>query len=154
MCNIQLTPLIYLICWLWCWKQIKFEDLVFCTEMNYLWTFMLWWGQVCHQVHWTKIQSMKRFHWVNNPIASIDGVDHLLRAINCHPSLEDVHLRNMRGPNINSYNNILCSLFGGENQNITHMDLFSNNIKTMGGTDLPDFLATTRRLESVAPGTQ
>ncbi|KAL7528646.1 hypothetical protein ACHAXR_002543 [Thalassiosira sp. AJA248-18] len=90
---------------------------------------------------------LERFSWMRNPIESMDDVNNLLGCINRHPSLSEVHLKLFCGAGVNGYS-VLCSLLTG-NGNFKSIDLESNGIRTMGGTHLPDFLASNPPLEQL-----
>ncbi|KAL7525258.1 hypothetical protein ACHAXR_003189 [Thalassiosira sp. AJA248-18] len=87
------------------------------------------------------------FKWVNNPINSVEGVGRLVEAINSLTSLKSVLLENCCGDNVNGYS-ILRSLLT-MNENLDIIDLDSDNIQTMGGTHLSDFLATNPPLRKL-----
>ena len=92
-------------------------------------------------------QLLKRLRWANNPIDSMNDATHLVEAIIGHPLLDWVRLENCFGGNVNAHD-ILCSLFTC-NKHFSYIHLDSNNIRTEGGTEIPDFLARNPPLEEL-----
>ena len=85
-------------------------------------------------------QTLESFGWANTQIDNIDDVNHLVRVIISHSSIEEVRLEDCFGENINSYD-VLRTLLDSEKQ-FTSIDFDGNNIQTGGGTEIPDFIAT------------
>ncbi|KAL7537176.1 hypothetical protein ACHAXR_007645 [Thalassiosira sp. AJA248-18] len=89
--------------------------------------------------------NLDSYQWLNNPIGCSSDLGHLLDAINGLPSLERIGLSRCCGRNLNGYSTLRSIITG--NQYCEDIDLSSNNIRTMGSTHLPDFLATNPPLK-------
>ena len=85
-------------------------------------------------------QKLEQFFWGNNPIESMNDVNHLVEVVISHPRIYCINLNNCFGENVDVYS-MLCSLLASGKQ-CSWIDLSSNNIRTGGRTELPDFLAT------------
>ena len=90
---------------------------------------------------------LQQFYWGNNPIESMGGANRLVNAIISHPSIDKITLENCFGENVNAYD-VLCSLLASSKQ-FSYIDLETNNIRTGGRTEIPDFLATNPPLETL-----
>ncbi|KAL7527690.1 hypothetical protein ACHAXR_004966 [Thalassiosira sp. AJA248-18] len=88
------------------------------------------------------------FFWMKNPINSTENVHRLVEAVNSLPSLENISLEGCCGDPVNGYS-ILCSLLTHHQNCKVIIDLDLNNIRTLGGTHLPDFLATNPPLQEL-----
>jgi len=91
---------------------------------------------------------LEEFVWINNDLGSMDNANHLLGALCSLLSIRRIHLQNSCGENVNGYD-ILRSLVSS-NAQLKDIDLSSNNIWTMGGTHLSDYLATNPPLEELS----
>ena len=92
-------------------------------------------------------QQLKAFAWADNPIESLDDANHLVEAVIIHPTVDLIRLENCFGEDICAYS-ILCSILAS-NKEFSHIDLETNNIRTGGGTEIPDFLAKNPPLNSL-----
>ena len=78
----------------------------------------------------------------------MDDANCLIEAIISHPSIDVIGLENCFGDNVNACG-ILFSLLLASNKEFSHIDLDSNNIRTGGGTEIPDYLATNPPLKEL-----
>eukprot|EP00571_Detonula_confervacea_P010196 CAMPEP_0172307744 /NCGR_PEP_ID=MMETSP1058-20130122/8529_1 /TAXON_ID=83371 /ORGANISM="Detonula confervacea, Strain CCMP 353" /LENGTH=501 /DNA_ID=CAMNT_0013019993 /DNA_START=23 /DNA_END=1524 /DNA_ORIENTATION=+ len=139
-CNIQLSPFV-LDTLTQALKMIRFERFVLARNdfvnarkgVNFAIEFM--------QNH----PGLSDFSCSDNPIDSMEDMNHLLGAINSHPSLKKIYLENCCGESVTGHS-ILCSLLTSDIR-IKRIFLPSNNIRTMGSTHLSDFLAGNPSLE-------
>ena len=118
-----------------------------------------------HAVHFKKLEFMRSFvdnedglkfiidhvqknpilgylDWDNNPVDTVEHINHLIEVINSHPSLCRFRLNQICGTNVNGYDilpSIVALLSGSKTYDI---NLSSNNICTNGGTLLSDVIAT------------
>ena len=92
-------------------------------------------------------QKLKEFHWTNNEIESMDDANLLVEAIISRPLIKSISLVNCFGENMDAYSIFRSLLASGKD--FAHIDLGFNNIRTGGGTELPDFLATNPPLKDL-----
>ena len=90
---------------------------------------------------------MEVFCWTSNIINSMEDARYLVDAVNSHPAINTVRLENCFGNDINGYN-ILCSLLTRD-KGFKHIDFDNSNIRTGGGTELPDYLAINPPLKKL-----
>lgn len=93
------------------------------------------------------IQSnMTDFLWENN-IIDMDDTNLLIETIKQHPSVNSVRFESCFGENVNGYD-LLCSLINGD-KHFDSIELYDNNICTLGNTHLPDYIATDPSLQTL-----
>jgi len=92
---------------------------------------------------------MREINWTSNHINNMEDVNYLADAITSHPYITDVCLENCFGEGINGYE-ALCSLLNGGK--IIKMNFARNNIRTGGGTEIPDYIRNAERVRKVDLG--
>jgi len=80
------------------------------------------------------------FSWSGNTIEDTNDSSHLIKAINNLPSLDTITISNSFTGDVDAYN-LLCSLLEG-NEHCERIEFQFNNMWTMGGARLSEFLAT------------
>ncbi|KAL9186889.1 hypothetical protein ACHAXT_010609 [Thalassiosira profunda] len=93
--------------------------------------------------------NIETFTWHRNPIDSFDDVQFCLEEIKRHPSMSIVHFIDCFEGDA-GYRS-LCSLLDG-NKIYDTIGVHTNNIRTMGDTHIPDYLASNPPLRSLALG--
>ena len=88
---------------------------------------------------------MTHFSWTKNSIESVEDANHLVEAVIGHPLIDSIRLHNYFGENVDAYGT-LCSLLAS-NKDFSYIDFASNNIRTGGRTEIPDFLARNPPME-------
>ena len=88
---------------------------------------------------------LEHFDWANNPIERMEDARYLVEAIISHPGIVGIRIENCLGEDINGYE-ILRSLFTS-GRSFVAIDLEGNDIRTGGGTEISDYLATNPPLE-------
>ena len=89
--------------------------------------------------------NLEQFDWVNNEIETIEDACYLVDAVISHPHINKVCLDNCFGEDINGYG-ILRSLVTSDKRFLS-IDLGGNNIRTGGGTAIPDYIASNPPLK-------
>ena len=93
-------------------------------------------------------ETIEVFYWTSNTINSMEDVQYLIDAIINHPSIDKIRLGDcFQRDGINGYD-ILRSLLTRD-KNFTAIDFGNNYIRTGGGTEIPDYLATNPPLKKL-----
>ena len=87
------------------------------------------------------------FQWAHNPIERMEDARYMIDAIISHPCIGRILLENCFGEDINDYE-MLRSLFTS-GKSFSHIDLEGNDIRTGGGTEISDYLATNPSLKEL-----
>jgi len=122
----------------------KLFDTVYLENNNFVSTF----EGVTFAVEIIKsISQLKTFDLVNNQLETTDNVNLMLDAVISHPSIERVRLENCLGGDINGYDALCYLLASGKS--FECIDIERNNIHTMGGTEIPHYIATNPPLKTL-----
>ena len=89
---------------------------------------------------------MDYFAWCHNPIETFDDMQPCLEEIEKHPLISGVLFKSCFDGDVGY--RVLCSLLDG-NKNYESIELERNNIRTMGGTHLSDYIATNPPLQKL-----
>jgi len=92
---------------------------------------------------------MKEFYLSNNQLGGMENALSVLDAIIRHPSIERVRLENCLGGDINGYDALCYLLASGKSFEFECIDIERNNIHTMGGTAIPDYIARNPPLRTL-----
>ena len=93
-------------------------------------------------------KQLKSITWEGNEIESVEDAQYLTTAICSHPTIDDVRLYDCLGEgNVNGYDILRTIITSGKR--FTHIDLSNNSIRTDGGTEIPDYLATNPPLNQL-----